>query len=260
MPASWSGSLVAVALVSAVPMLAILLLALRAPAGHPAIARLVPFASGALLGAATLHLIPEAIARSGNEAKVLLLAALGIVAFGAVDRLMHARTNALVPAGPGGGLAPLPPVPARARELLPLTIAGDALHNLIDGMLIAAAFLDNPSLGIVTGAAVALHELPRELGTFAVLVAGGASMRQAILFNLATGGLAVGGAVLTLLLGTRISGTAATLVPFAAGNFLYLSLAIAWSESRRHPTRREQLAALALGLAGLVLTGVALRH
>lgn len=250
----------AVALVSAVPMLAILLLALRAPAGHTAIARLVPFASGALFGAAALHLIPEAIARQPHEARVLLLIVAGIAAFGVVDRMLHARSGTLIPAGPAASLAPITLAPGRARELLTLTIAGDALHNLIDGMLIAAAFMDNPTLGVVTGAAVAVHELPRELGTFAVLVAGGASMRQAIAFNLATGALAVGGAMLTLLAGTRMADTAATLVPFAAGNFLYLSFAIAWLEARQSTTPRARLLALGLALLGVLVTGVAVRH
>ena len=73
---------------------------------------------------------------------------------------------------------------------MPLGIASDALHNTIDGALVATAFMTDPSLGVFAGAAIALHELPRELGTFAICVDGGMSPRRAILVNAATGVLA----------------------------------------------------------------------
>jgi hypothetical protein len=75
------------------------------------------------------------------------------------------------------------------------SMAGDALHNVIDGMLIAAAFINDASLGVLTGAAIALHELPRELGTFAILVRSGMSVSRALAFNALTAAGALAGSL-----------------------------------------------------------------
>jgi zinc and cadmium transporter len=146
-----------------------------------------------------------------------------------------------------------------ARALVPLTIASDALHNLIDGVLIASAFLARPSLGVVTGVAIALHELPRELGTFAVCVRGGMTPRRAILFNVGTGLLAVAGALGALLVGARAGSAGTMLMPFAAGNFLYLAAAILWSE---RDALRPPLAMRAAGFVGVgvLVTALLAQH
>lgn len=261
---TWSNSLAAVAVVSALPMLVMLLLSWQPSRVQPLLPRIVPFAVGALSGAAIFHLIPESLARGDEPLRVAAIVAAGIGAFLLVDHALHRGTLPVVVAGPGshapyqvfGGL----PAAQRARQLLPLTMAGDALHNVIDGMLIAAAYMDNPSLGLLTGAAIALHELPRELGTFAILVKGGTSVGRALLFNALTAAGAVAGAVATLAVGTRVEAVGAALVPFAAGNFLYLSGAIALSELRSSAHRSDAMVKLGMALIGLLLTSAALRH
>lgn len=247
---SWSASLTAVALVSAIPMAVMLLVSWPGSGLQRVIPRLVPLAAGALLGAALFHLIPEAFETGRSPGFVIGMMLAGIAVFGIVDRVAHSHER---PDFSPGHLRHSP-------GLIPLAMAGDALHNVIDGMLIAAAFINDASLGILTGAAIALHELPRELGTFAILVRSGMSVRRALAFNALTAAGAIAGAVATLALGTRISGVGAALVPFAAGNFIYLGAAIAVAEFRGMAQRREGLPKVGLALLGLLITAVTLRH
>jgi len=123
---------------------------------------LVSFAVGGLLGAAFLHLFPEAV-ESGN-AYLFFHALTGIVAFLFVERFLrwrHCHQGR-----------------CEAHSFTYISLIGDSVHNFIDGMLIAASFVQDPRLGIATTIAVAAHELPQELGDFAILVYGGGSTRQ----------------------------------------------------------------------------------
>jgi zinc transporter ZupT len=149
---------------------------------------------------------------------VVIMVGFGILALAALERAIHGMERPQE-AHDHGTLG-------QRAHLMPLGIASDGLHNAIDGALIATAFLTNPTLGVFAGLAIALHELPRELGTFALCVSGGMSPRRAILVNAATGVLALLGAVAALLIGVDAQRFGRLLVPFAAGNFLYLAAAI----------------------------------
>jgi zinc and cadmium transporter len=253
---TWSASLTAVALVSAIPMAVMLLVSWPATGLQRVIPKLVPLAAGALLGAAVFHLVPESFASGDNPLRVLATMALGIGVFYVVDRVAHHHERPEFSAEHSTD----PDAVRSARRLLPIAMAGDALHNVIDGMLIAAAFINDASLGLLTGAAIALHELPRELGTFAILVRSGMSVRRALAFNALTAAGAVAGAVATLALGTRVSAFGAALIPFAAGNFLYLGVAITIAEYRATAHRGEGLPKVGLALLGLLVTAATLRH
>lgn len=254
----WLTSLLAVGVASAIPLVATWWLATRPATTALWVPRLIFIASGALLGAALFHLIPEALA-GDSAGRVVIFVALGVVALALLERAIHAlerREDGV------SGAAHEPHEPhephgphGHPSHLMPLGIASDALHNTIDGALVATAFLADPSLGIFAGVAIALHELPRELGTFALCVDGGMSPRRAILVNAATGVLALLGAVSALLIGADTERFGAFLVPFAAGNFLYLSAAILVSRRRTAaPGRRRWDYAFALG--GLLMTAL----
>lgn len=249
----WAESLIAVGLASAVPLAATWWLASRPALTATLVPRLIVLAAGALLGAALFHLIPEALAE-GERPRVLVLVGLGIVALAALERAIHAMERPQV--------AHSHEALGHRAHLMPLGIASDALHNAIDGALIATAFLTDPSLGVFAGLAIALHELPRELGTFALCVSGGMPPRRAILVNAATGVLALLGAVVALLVGVDVQRFGQLLLPFAAGNFLYLAAAILLARGgrRRAPASHAaagELAAAAPGGAAAPDTGVA---
>lgn len=245
----WGASLLAVFVASAVPLLATWFLASRPALTARLVPRLIMIAAGALLGAAVFHLIPESLA-SAPPLRVALLVAVGIGALAAMERTIHM----MEPSNKGKGEGAHGPLGHRSH-LMPLGIASDALHNTIDGALVATAFLADPSLGVFAGAAIALHELPRELGTFAICVDGGMTPRRAILINAATGVLALLGAVIALSIGVDARRFGEFLLPFAAGNFLYLAGAILVSQ--RHERRvGSLLRRVALVAAGVAITAL----
>lgn len=104
-----------------------------------------------------------------------------------------------------------------------MNLVGDAAHNLLDGMVIAAAYLVSIPAGVVTTVAVMLHEIPQEIGDFGVLVYGGFEPKKALLYNFVSGLAAVVGAILSLVIGTQVEGYAAYLLPLTAGSFIYIA-------------------------------------
>ncbi|MEO7964357.1 MAG: ZIP family metal transporter, partial [Gemmatimonadaceae bacterium] len=232
---------------SAIPLFTTIALARRPHLVAFWVPRLVFIAAGALLGAAVFHLLPQSLAEA-SKGKVIGFVALGMAMLALLERVVHALepTDAIEDPHPAHG---------HVSHLMPISIVSDALHNLIDGVLIATAFIATPTLGVFTGAAIALHELPRELGTFALCVKGGMSPRQAILVNVATGLISVLGAVSALTIGSHVSAFGVFLLPIAAGNFLYLAFAILWSE--RAVLRSNRLGVSAsLVLLGMAMTGL----
>ena len=195
---------------------------------------LVSFATGALLGAALLALLPEAIEGAGRDsARALgLTLVLGLGFFFIVEKLVlwwHAR------AAPGGGHAAHRhdhhehahggTDAARDRASAVLVLVGDSIHNSLDGVLIAAAFLTSMPLGLVTTLAVAAHEIPHRLGDFAILVHAGLSRPRALLLNLATGIASVIGAVVAYYGLRQAMGALPYALAFAAAGFLYIAVA-----------------------------------
>lgn len=237
----WAATLASVLAVSAVPLGGFLLLARGEERVERALQPLVAFAVGALLAGAFLHLLPEAIAELGAGPPVFLGVLGGFVGFFALEKFLW-RSHGHEPRDRARG----------GPRLATLNLVGDGLHNLIDGMVIAAAYVADPGLGLTTTLAVLAHEVPQELGDFAVLVYGGMPVRRAVGFNFLTGLTAVAGAVLVLAAGPAL-GSPAVLLPVAAGGFVYIAAADLVPEL--HRARRLSVS---LGQIGLMLLGVAL--
>jgi zinc and cadmium transporter len=180
---------------------------------------LVSFATGALLGAALLALIPHAVLTAGAG---------NVHAVGIDHCHEHQVDHAHHDHPPGSGHVHDPgQVHAAARDKASgtLVLVGDALHNTLDGVLIAAAFLTDVHLGVVTAAAIMAHEIPQEVGNFAVLLHSGVSRRRALILNLLSSLTAVVGGVV----GYYALETALTALPFAlsvaAASMLYVAVA-----------------------------------
>jgi zinc and cadmium transporter len=238
--AVWRDTLLAVLFVSAIPLAATAVLAADERAARRAGTQLVCFAAGALLGAAFFHLIPEAYESARAPRAVPAAVLLGYATFFALEWLLHGA-----PATGAG----------RRRALVSLNLIGDGLHNLLDGMLIAATFLADPAVGVLTTVAVSLHEVPRELGSFGVFVHGGVSPRRAVLYNAWTALVAALGAVGVLAAGPHAAALARALLPFAAGNFLYIAASLLVPLLRRPASRRLLALRGALVALGLAATG-----
>ena len=104
-----------------------------------------------------------------------------------------------------------------------MNLFGDAVHNLIDGLIIGGSYLASVQLGVATTIAILFHEIPQEIGDFGVLIYGGFNRFHALLFNFATAATAILGAIIALSLSSLIQDFIPFIIPFAAGNFIYIA-------------------------------------
>lgn len=259
---TWAQAMGATALVSLVSLLCAFLLTLRPRTLDDNLHLLVSFAVGALFGDAFIHLLPEAFERSESDLRTSLLVLLGIFLFMAAERLILWRQgeDAHGPhaghgfhegrGGPSGG------DPrgrsGKPRPVVLLNLAGDGIHNLVDGLLIGASFMADPALGMTTTLAVLLHEIPQELGDFGVLVHGGLSHRKALGFNFLSAMAALAGTAVSLAAGPYLSGYETAMLPVTAGGFVYLAGSTLIPDLLAHVKPRDflkELAAMAAGVA-----------
>ncbi len=184
---------------------------------------LVSFAIGTLLGAALLGLIPDAIEYPGiNGAHGISTTLLiGLLVFFLLEKMViwrHCHSDHCEAHAPEFEHA-------QEKAAASLILVGDAIHNLVDGVLIAAAFLTDVHLGIVTSLAIIAHEIPQEVGDFAILLNGGYSRTKALLFNTAASLTTIVGAVIAFF----FLGEANAIVPYvlaiAAASFIYIAVA-----------------------------------
>jgi len=201
---------------------------------------LVSFATGALLGAALLALIPHAVEAAGmenvHEVGIALIA--GIALFFVLEKFLlwrhcHDDHCAEHPVGiehehdhhAHGQSQAHQHEQARKKASGSLVLVGDALHNVLDGVLIAAAFLTDTHLGIVTALAIMAHEIPQEVGNFAVLLNSGVSRRRALFLNLLTSLTAVIGGVIGFFALEQALAILPFAVAVAASSLLYVAVA-----------------------------------
>lgn len=221
---------------------------------------LVSLAAGVLVGSSVLHLLPEARESLGDGLGVSLLFLAGFLGFFGLERALwfHHHPEAARPAGSGVDLHPpghgLGEDCVEPHPVVWMNLVGDGAHNLIDGVAIGAAFLVDPATGVATTLAIILHEVPQEIGDFAILVHGGLTVRRALLFNLLSALVAVAGVALAFLVGQRIEGFSGALLAVTAGSFIYIAAANLVPEIHRHRDRSRALAQTVYLLGGVGIT------
>ena len=183
----------------------------------------VSFAIGALLGAAFLGLLPHAIENAGLERVhvIGLTFTFGILIFFVLEKAViwrhchasHCEAHAL------------PADELRNAAAGKLILIGDSLHNMIDGVLIGAAFLTDFHLGVVTALAVIAHEIPQEVGDVAVLLNGGLSPKKSFTLNMIAGFTTVVGGVLAYFVLAQFLQALPFVLAIAAGSFVYVAVA-----------------------------------
>ena len=215
---------------------------------------LVSFATGTLLGAAFLGLIPHALDANGAGGAHRIGAALllGILGFFLLEKFVlwrHCHDDPCEMHSPSDATRDA----ASAR----LILVGDGLHNLIDGVLIAAAFLTDPRLGLVTTVAVFAHEIPQEVGDLAVLLNGGHTRRQALVLNLLVSLTSIAGAVIAYYALQAALPVLPYALAVAAASFMYVAIADLIPGMHRRVDFRagaEQLVFIVAGVAVVWLT------
>lgn len=175
---------------------------------------LVGLAVGVLLGDAFIHLIPDAIARHGDVGDVCLAVLEGLFLFFVLEKLVRWRHDHTINHEKRNSS-----VQAMAR----MNLIGDAVHNFIDGILIAGSFWGDPWLGMTTTLAIIAHEIPQEIGDVGALIQGGYPPRMAILYNFYCSLSVLLGITTTLLIGRIAESSLTLLLPLAAGGFIYIA-------------------------------------
>ncbi len=202
-----------VTLVSLVSLVGIFGLSLKKEWLEKHIYIFISIAMGALLGDAFIHLIPEAFENAESPLLISILVIAGILFFFVLEKFLHwhhhgndAEENHIHPVGK-------------------LILFSDGVHNFIDGVIIGVSFLVNIPLGIATTLAVILHEIPQEVGDFAVLLHAGYSKTRALWLNFMSALLAIVGVIFALVLGDVLESFITYFLPIAAGGFIYVAVA-----------------------------------
>jgi len=198
-------------LISLIAWIGVLTLFLREELLDRVLLVLVALAAGGLIGGAFIHLLPRAIEAYGpaDTLPLFLYLLVGFCLFYVLEQFIpwhhhHATTHTHEP-------------------VTYLVLVSDTIHNFIDGLVVAGAFLLGVDVGLVTAAAIALHEIPQEIGDFGVLVYGGFGRTRALVLNYLTQVTVVLGGLAGIILGGAVEGAPVVLLPFAAGNFIYIA-------------------------------------
>ncbi len=205
---------------------------------------LVSFAAGVLLAVTFLDLLPEAVEGFDEPAGAFRFALLGVVVFFIIERIIssiHRHQHVFDQTDDYGGLA-------NAR---PLVILGDTIHNLLDGIVVAVAFIASLPIGLATATSVLLHELPHEIADFTILIRSGMARRRVLAINILSALVAPLGTVMAYVFATNITGIQLPLLALAAGNLLYIATAdlLPLLLHEKHPSR--MLAHIILFLVGI---------
>lgn len=169
------------------------------------------FAAGALLGTAFFDLLPEAAQAGKGGINIFLWTLIGLLGFFLLERFIHHHDQGNHPED--------------KRSVVPLIVVGDTVHNFIDGVAMAAAFLVSIPLGIVTSLAVAAHEIPQEIGDFGLMLHKGVERRRVLLINFFSALAAMAGAVLTYFIKDQIEGLLPIALSLTSGFFIYIAAA-----------------------------------
>jgi zinc and cadmium transporter len=228
--------LASVTIVSLISFVGLVFIGLKENLLNRILTILIGFASGSLLGNAFLHLLPEAVEQLPTTTFYYTI--IGIVFFFGLEKFLYWRHC-------HEGKCPV-------HMFVYLNLFGDGIHNLIDGMIVAATYLASFQLGFTTTLAVIFHEIPQEVGDFGVLIYGGLGRRKALTYNFISALTAILGALVTYYL-VIIQNLSALLLPFAAGGFIYIAATDLLPELHKKPEPSAAFTQLISIISGIVL-------
>ena len=209
---------------------------------------LISFAIGMLLGTSFLHLLPEAMEGQGhNTHSIMATLLLAILVFFIMEKTLIWRHHHFPATNFGKETTTNKVNDASA----PIILLGDSFHNFIDGILIATAFMTDFSLGVVTAVTVIGHEIPQELGDFAILIRAGLTRRRAFLLNMLSSFAMFLGAGVALLSVSFIEAFNPYLLVLAASSFIYVAMSDLIPALNRRVNAKElvlQILLIAIGM------------
>lgn len=236
--------LISVFLISLISLIGIFTLSLKKEFLSKITRLLVAFAAGSFLGLVFFDLMPELV-EEGTEA-ALIYVLFGIILFFIVEGFIHwhhCHNHK-----------------STAKPLTYVNLLGEAVHNFIDGAVIAAAYMVNISTGIATTAAIVFHEIPQEISDFVLLLHGGFSRKKALLANFLVSLTAVAGALVAFFFSTIIEQSTLVLLGIAAGGFMYMATTDLLPELHKEEESVKMLSQFLIFLLGIgvmfVITGL----
>ena len=199
---------------------------------------LVSLSAGALIGGAFLHLLPEASEKMEPE-KLFFVVLSAFVLFFLIEKLFHWRhchkEN------------------CKVHTLGYMNLVGDSIHNFIDGLVIASVFLVDFKLGVVATLAIAIHEIPQEIGDFGVLIHAGFNKVKALVLNYAVATTVIIGGVVGYSASFYIDNAMVYLLPIAAGGFIYIAASDLMPEIRKESNIKKSIISFGIFLLGIIM-------
>jgi zinc and cadmium transporter len=239
-------SVTAAVLVSSISFVGVVILYSSLGKFRNVVTILIAFAAGSLLGDVFLHLLPETIEENGYSVGLAIALLAGITLSLIAEAYIHCSHDS------HSELESAPHEhhqhnPALAR----LNLWSDGLHNFLDGIAIGVSFLVSPVIGIASTVAIILHEIPQELADTAVLIHSKWPKRKVLIANFLVGLMAVGGVLLAFLLGELMENVGLWLVPFVAGQFIYIATADLLPEIHRKSSVKKYVLEISFFILGI---------
>lgn len=235
-------SLLAALIVSLISLVGVLILLKRINPNSYVINVLISFAAGAIIGDAFIHLLPEYIELYGYSETLTFYIFFGIIFMFCVEAYFHSRHS-----------HDSESIDDRRPFLARLNLIGDGFHNFLDGLAIGASFLVSPEVGVITTIAICLHEIPQELADTSILIYSGWRRSKIILANLLTALTSILGVIFVFVAVTLTDSAEQILIPFAIGQFLYISLATLVPEIHRSVSLKKYTIALLAFIVGILV-------
>jgi len=224
----WLYTILSVFLVSLISLIGVFTLSVKTKNFKTFLIYLISLSAGTLLGDAFLHLFPETL-EILPITKLSALVLLGITLFFFLEKVIrwqHCHGHMLEE--------------NHVHPFAYMNLVGDALHNFLDGIILAASYLISIPAGIATTIAVTLHEIPQEIGDFGVLIQGGFTKSKALALNFLSAMFALLGAVVTLFLTRWIENIESFLTPIAIGGFIYIASSDLIPEIHKHSDKTSK--------------------
>ena len=225
-------------IISLISFIGIFTLALKDKLLDKIVLLLVSLSAGALMGSAFLHLLPESVELS-EGLDVFLFVLVGFALFFLIEKVLHWRH--------------CHKGECQVHTFTYMNLIGDSIHNFIDGLIMATSFVISIPLGMTTTMAIALHEIPQEIGDFGVLIYGGFTKKKALVLNFLTALTAVLGGLIGFFISNMVENVKLFILPFAAGGFLYIAASDLIPEIRKETSLKKSMIYFGIFILGIFI-------
>ena len=225
-------------IISLISFIGIFTLALKDKLLDKIVLLLVSLSAGALMGGAFLHLLPESVELS-EGLDVFLFVLVGFALFFLIEKVLHWRH--------------CHKGECKVHTFTYMNLIGDSIHNFIDGLIMATSFVISIPLGMTTTMAIALHEIPQEIGDFGVLIYGGFTKKKALVLNFLTALTAVLGGLIGFFISNMVENVKLIILPFAAGGFLYIAASDLIPEIRKETNLKKSMIYFGIFIVGIFI-------